>query len=120
MRMIIKITICTWVTSLVERVISEAVENLSNSVLEKLSTFLNTALRMSRAAPAAVRAARKPVAIVHAPPSSETSSIMPPMSQNVVSLQLGSVHAQGFVFDLDRSDRHLVDHAIAQGGKFRR
>ncbi len=56
--MIMKITICTWVTSLVERVISEAVENLSNSVLEKLSTFLKTSRRISRATPAAVRAAR--------------------------------------------------------------
>ena len=74
-----KITICTWVTSLVERVISEAVENLSNSVLEKPSTFWNTAWRMSRATPAAVRAARKPTAIVHAPPSSEINSIMPPI-----------------------------------------
>ena len=32
------LTIWIWVTSLVVRVMSEAVENLSNSVLEKLST----------------------------------------------------------------------------------
>ena len=38
-------------------VINEAVENLLNSVLEKLSTFLKTSLRISRAAPAAVREA---------------------------------------------------------------
>ncbi len=58
MRRIIKITICTWVTSLVERVIREAVENWSNSALEKLSTLAKVALRMSRAAPAAVFEAR--------------------------------------------------------------
>ena len=74
-----KITICTWVMSLVVRVIREAVENLSNSTLEKLSTLEKVSLRISRAAPAAVLDARKPTAIVLAPPTSETSSINPPV-----------------------------------------
>ena len=79
MRIIMMTTIWIWVISFVERVISEAVENLSNSVLEKLSTFWKTLRRRSRANPAAVRAARKPTVIVQAPESRVTSSISPPM-----------------------------------------
>ncbi len=56
----------------------EAVEKRSNSVLEKLSTFLKTSRRRSRARPAAVRAEKRPTATVQAPESSESSSITPP------------------------------------------
>ena len=58
MRIIMMTTIWICVISFVDRVISEAVENLSNSVLEKLSTRWNTFRRRSRANPAAVRADR--------------------------------------------------------------
>ena len=44
---------CTCVTSLVVRVMRDAVENLSNCSLEKDSTFLNTRLRKSPATLAA-------------------------------------------------------------------
>ncbi len=59
MRMSIKDTICTWATSLVVRVISDAVEKSPNSALEKLSTFLKMAERISRATAVEVRAAKK-------------------------------------------------------------
>ena len=39
MRMIMKVTICIWVMSLVVRVIRDAVENFSNSAWEKFSAF---------------------------------------------------------------------------------
>ena len=42
--------------SFVDLVINEAVENLSNSVLEKLSTRTNNCLRILRPTPAAMRA----------------------------------------------------------------
>ena len=58
MRSIKMVTIITWVMSLVVRVISEAVENWSNSALEKLSTLWNTLWRRSRASPAPVVADR--------------------------------------------------------------
>ncbi len=78
MRTIIITTIWIWVMSLVERVMSDAVENLSNSVLEKFSTRSNTMRRRLRARPADVLAARKPTAMVHAPESSDSSSIIIP------------------------------------------
>ncbi len=40
--------VCTWVMSLVVRVISEAVPIWSNSVREKFSTWVKTKLRISR------------------------------------------------------------------------
>jgi len=58
MRMTIKITCCTWLTSLVVRVIRVEAEKLSNSALEKLETFSKTAARISLATPADVREAR--------------------------------------------------------------
>ena len=72
-------TICNCVTSLVERVISEAVENWLNSVLEKLSTFSNTARRTSRAIPAAVRADRRPTRTEAAADNSDSASISRPV-----------------------------------------
>ena len=48
-----------WVISFVVLVIREAVENLSNSLLEKLSTFLKISALMVRAEPALIFAARK-------------------------------------------------------------
>src|ERR1043166_46823 len=56
MRSSITSTICNCWTSLVERVISEAVENLWNSAREKLSTFAKTNSRTSREKPVAMRA----------------------------------------------------------------
>ena len=52
------VTICIWVMSLVERVISEAVGNLSNSAPEKFSTLRKTSRRRSRPVPAATLAER--------------------------------------------------------------
>ena len=53
------INICTCVISFVVRVINEAVENLLNSVLEKLSTFSKTAFLKSLATPAPTREDKK-------------------------------------------------------------
>ena len=72
-------TIWICVTSLVERVISEAVEKRSNSVLEKLSTLVKIYLRRLRANPAAVLDDRKLTATVQAPDSRDSSSISAPV-----------------------------------------
>ena len=52
------ISIWIWVISFVDLVIREAVENLSNSVFEKLSTLSNAISRRFFASPAAVFADR--------------------------------------------------------------
>ncbi len=78
-RTIMRTSMETWVTSFVERVINEAVENLSNSVLEKDSTFSKTALRTSRANPADVREAIHPTTIAQITETSETSSMIAPV-----------------------------------------
>src|SRR3954451_9056385 len=64
--------------SLVDLVIREEVENLSNSEFEKLSTLVKTNLRRLRAKPAARRAERKPTEIVQTPDSNETKSMITP------------------------------------------
>ena len=66
------------VIEIVERVMSEAVENLSNSAFEKPSTLRNTSRRILRPSPAAVREASSPTRIVQQPLSSEISSMITP------------------------------------------
>ena len=58
----VKFCIC-WI-SFVLRVISDAVENLSNSTFEKLTTFLNTSLRRLRPIPAPTLEPINPTTIV--------------------------------------------------------
>ena len=61
---IITIICCICCMSLVLRVISDAVENLSNSTFEKLTTFLNTSLRRLRPIPAPTLEPINPTTIV--------------------------------------------------------
>jgi len=79
MRMMMPTSICTCVTSLVVRVINEAVEKRSNSVPRKDSTFSNTAPRRSRATPEEVREASRPTVMAQALPASEIKSIVRPV-----------------------------------------
>ena len=58
---------------------SEAVENLSNSVFEKLSTLVNICCRRLRARPAETRAERKPTKTEHPAPSNVIRNMMPPI-----------------------------------------
>ena len=73
-----EISICTCVTSFVVRVMSDAVENLSNSVLEKLSTLRKTSLRICFATPDETRDAKKPTSTAASTPSSAMPSISRP------------------------------------------
>ena len=57
-RRVSTVVCCTICTSLVERVIRDAVENSDSSAAEKSVTLSNSAPRILRAEPAAVRAAR--------------------------------------------------------------
>jgi len=62
-------TICICCMSLVERVIREEMEKLLNSSIEKLSTFLNTALLRSFENPVPIFAERyPPITAANAPP----------------------------------------------------
>lgn len=72
-------TICIWVMSLVVRVMRLAVEKWSNSWLVKRETFENTSPRRVRAAPAPTREASRPTRMLDTAPTSETSSILPPV-----------------------------------------
>ena len=66
--------ICTCCTSLVERVMREAVEKELISAMEKLSTLSNTLLRMRKESAAAMRAAKNPTATeLSALPSAQPS-----------------------------------------------
>ena len=73
--------ICTCVTSLVERVISEAVEKRLISSIEKLSTLPNTSPRRRYATVAAMRAAKNPTAAELSALPSAQASISPPSRQ---------------------------------------
>ena len=79
MRIIMMMTICICMTSLFVRVMSDAVENLSNSRCEKPSTLVKTAVRRSRAMPAPVRAEMRPTRMVANAPRRVRRSIMPPI-----------------------------------------
>src|SRR5271157_4275673 len=76
--MIMKYMFCTWVMSLVDRVINDAVEKLSNSALANDWTFLNKSLRMSLAIAVEMRAARSPTEIVQIMDNIVSKSIKPP------------------------------------------
>ena len=67
--------------SLVERVISEAVENLLKSASAKLSTRSNNSVRNFCAIPVAIRAAKNPMTIEHNPPAAVTKIIANPLCQ---------------------------------------
>jgi len=71
------ISICIWVISLVDLVMSEAVENLSNSVLEKLSTLPNNCFLILRPTPAATRAEKYPTVTEAAAEAIVNNSINP-------------------------------------------
>ena len=70
--------ICTWVMSLVLRVISDETEKRSNSGVENEVTLLNTWLRRSRPTPEPMRAASKPTSTAHTTLPREMSSICRP------------------------------------------
>ena len=65
--------------SLVERVMSEAVENLENSAPEKCTTFWNTLPRSSRPTAAPTRAAKKLTTTTASAMPSAIASILPPV-----------------------------------------
>ena len=70
--------ICTCCTSLVERVISDAVEKPLISAMEKLSTLSKTLLRIRKESADAMRAAKKPTATeLSALPSAQPSMSAP-------------------------------------------
>ena len=76
---IITRTIWIWTISFVLRVIKEAVENLLNSLLEKLSTFLNTAKRKSLATAAPSLDAKNATQIEATAPSKAIPNIWIPL-----------------------------------------
>jgi len=71
-------SIWTCVISFVVRVINEAVENLLNSVFEKLSTFLKTAFLKSLATPAPTRDDRNAELIAAIEPIKAIPNIIKP------------------------------------------
>ena len=73
------IKFCTWVMSLLVRVISEAVENVSISACEKYSTFLNTLLLTFFPRPRAILEAKKPVVMLHTIPRIAIPSMITPV-----------------------------------------
>ena len=77
--MVMNIWIC--VMSLVERVMSDAVEKRLISAEPKLSTLLNSSERRRWLNDAPTRAAMKPVTIAQAAEPSEMASILPPATQ---------------------------------------
>ena len=66
------------IQEVVERVIREAVEKVSNSMLEKSSILRNKSRRKSRATPAAIRAENRPPITVLIAATSATSNICSP------------------------------------------
>src|SRR5579884_3604465 len=74
LRMIIK-TCCTWVVSLVVRVIRDAVLTASNSCSENLSTCMNSLARSNLPKPIAILAEKKLAAIAASVPPMVTSNI---------------------------------------------
>ena len=80
MRSSITAVICTCWMSLVVRVMRDAVEKRSVSVLEKWITLPNTWRRRSRPMAAETRAARKPTEMAAAAISRAMSSIPPPVA----------------------------------------
>ena len=81
MRSVMKTTCCTWVTSLVVRVINVAVPSSSNSRMENSVTRRNILLRKSRPNAEAVRAEMRVVQMAAATPTAATDIIMPPTRQ---------------------------------------
>ena len=81
MRSISTTTICTCWMSLVERVMRDAVENLSISVLEKDMTVLNTSPLRLMPSWAAVREASRPTRMAVTAISREMPSILPPVER---------------------------------------
>ena len=75
------ITASIWICwiSLVLLVISDAVENLSNSALENPTTFLNTFPLRSRPVLAATLEARSPTVTLASIPRNASASILPPV-----------------------------------------
>ena len=77
----IVINICTWVMSLVERVIRLSVEKRLISSIENESTREKSWLRIRWENEAAMRAAKNPTMIAETTLPSAQSSILPPASQ---------------------------------------
>ena len=78
MRSIMVVTICICCTSLVQRVISDAEENLPISALEKLITFRNSFPLRSRPTEAPIRAAKKDATAAAINIISAIRNILPP------------------------------------------
>ena len=76
-------TCCTWVVSLVVRVISEAVLKWANWCTEKCATRPKMRSRTTRPKPVATFAEKKLPATAQAVPSTATSSIRPPICRIV-------------------------------------
>ena len=73
-------TICICLMSFVDRVMSEAVENLSNSALGEALDLASKTARAGRArSPAAIRAERKPAPTVEAAEMSVRITMSAPM-----------------------------------------
>ena len=72
-------TFCTWLVSLVVRVISEAVLTVSNSCSENLPTWVKSRARTSRPKPTATRAAKNAAPIEAMAPAKVISSMTPPI-----------------------------------------
>ena len=70
---------CTWVISLLVRVIKDAVENVSISACEKYSTFVKILLLTFRPKPSAILDAKKPVVILHTIPRIAIPSMITPV-----------------------------------------
>ena len=81
MRSIKMFAICTCCTSLVVRVISDGVENLSRSAIEKPSTLLYTSVRIRAESPVETDAAISPTSTCPAMLPAATASIIPPLYQ---------------------------------------
>jgi len=75
----IMIIFCTCVISFVVRVMREAVEKISNSAAEKLSTLAKTSRLVLRETPAEILAAKYPAPIIAITPNNDRSSIIPPV-----------------------------------------
>ena len=77
----ISTSICTWVTSLVMRVISDGAPNAATSWAEKSVTRWNSALRTSRPNAIATREPKYTAAIANTTCTNVTSSMTPPVRQ---------------------------------------
>ena len=79
MRIIMTISICIWVMSLVVLVMREDVEKRSSSAFENPSTEINTSRRRPRQTPAAALAPKNPTVTVQDALIRATPSILKPV-----------------------------------------